>query len=1679
MLQYGLTDKDREQLEYPKQLYSGFGRDANDFIHFYIYDMEDNLLEDDILKPGDVLFRDDNTIDLDIGGHVRDLGYEDGQFKVKYLFLRRLAGKKETIMVNDEGFINMGKISTKVINGKTRYFKGGMTPTNQTLEEVFPKEMKYVVKEVSPSKNEVKVDVQLINNVSYRKNFAGINKDFVYVPKRIGGANAGTVRWDKTDGNVLIMTPGVGERGFTDAMVGGEVVVKGMYEYTLTETKMVETLVRKETEVLINRPTKSIPPRADEKKEFFDDIVKTTVDKEPVGVKEILEKTPGPDQDYDDYRDRDDYGSVCFTGDTKIKLSNNRTIPIKMMRPGMKVKTEQGYAKVLKVVKDNRPYGDKLVRYKNLTTTDHHPIKHQGKWHLANEVGTEFKSEALDVWNLILDKHHTIIANNITSATLGKWNSINHFLDVRDKRINMLRLAEDFEDTGGGGGGSYVPPADPSTSEAVIEEIMTEVEDNIQTDDEVVEERGFAKGLEPTNEYIVDKKPKAFTKEIIEDFATDEDSIAKYKTVVTFDTELVPIDVFKQVPVDYVGKVVEILDFDRIRVDTSYEEGANKSDHSGPDRFNDIFTDSFVTYRKNKITRLNTYMVTKEGYHLCINMLDAPKQSVPDSDKKLPIRDVADRTARYVKTYTPLPDTIEKNDLVYFVEEKMEPYEDMVKLTKFVEEDPEVLFLRVPNLNSTTNPINFRSTNFKKYDDLIGTDTSVQDDITNHIHSSSLLDVQLGIDYSIRTDALGSDRTDYGFGNFVNFGGAENRIRNFKKKIKLIEGYKTDSHALINITSSADTRASINMRKREVINSFDPYENYLYTVSSSYATSSLGEFYDASWPKTSGSREDGTNFILEHTSGSTFTTWFDTWTGYAKDFDTYNQNRLVNNLPLHVASDTENKVFLDFMDMTGQQFDEIWGYIRHFTDINERSNKLSEGISKDIVREVAKSMGFEVDSGNDLVILPEYLLGKTAEGQDKYESPQEAVTEEIWKRILANMPFFMKNKGNQRAMKGLINCYGIPSSILRIREYGGPDLNDRVSHEIKRKFSYAADFKSSEYLQFPWQDDGTSGIKPETIEFRFRAPTSKDMTLVQKGVGNHSFAIQIQDNGLTDAYGKLKFSVSASTGIAFITSSLQPYYNNDMWSVMLTRVSQSGLDLTADGNAQDITYQLTSKQYDATRQVILYQTSESVNVDGNAAAGAAWNKSVHDDGTFYVGGNGEFGTRFSGSMQEFRLWSEPLSQSVFDNHVQAPKSYNGNTTSSAYDNLIFRLPLNDNTDLNALPESLDDKSYTTNYFPSASAVGFSGNPFRSLVDQEKLRVPNIGPQRRNATKIRTEATKLTGNLSSNIRVEASSLDFAPIDSNKLGVFFSPTDVVNEDIMYSLADINLDNEIGDPRDQYADYYRGLDRVQRDYWKKYSRSNNFWDYMRIIEFFDGSIWKQLRAMIPARTNATLGLLVEPNILERSKQVVGKIPEFENTYYENAGHFGDGIQLSSRLSSSASPNPFTLSGEYPVYESEIILYTMESGSVGILGNPTLNKIDEIDPRTPFLNLYATASITFGDIDTTFEETVQPFITASRLSEHNDIKVPYYTSSLSDSIAKGYGYHTEFNGNYQFSASFERSSFTSVALDSSLFRLFYKGSNLTKDNTIDGLDPVEITITTPTKLVTQEPGDSKLKVE
>jgi len=1187
----------------------------------------------------------------------------------------------------------------------------------------------------------------------------------------------------------------------------------------------------------------------------------------------------------------------------------------------------------------------------------------------------------------------------------------------------------------------------------------------------------------------------------------------------------------------YVSKIVEVLDYNTIRVERSFDdyesvvrnilniaiEGGQVTDSGNVDvRFNDApgfstgsllrsgdggFKDALnldqslfqqvadkdrilvpETYYNLKqsegnswvvwtpqtdLERLNTYMVVNDQYYLIANASEGYGKDGTiwgGQQERAP----GNVLQRYFKFYKPLEKDIEKYDLVYFAEEKLKPYEDKIKLISFEDDfDEDIQFLRIPNMNSTDNPVRPRRTNFKSFSKLNGEVDTVKDKLAERIFSGSLLDTRLNIDYGRRNAEIAPDANDYGFGKIINFGSAEKRIKNFHSKLKLIETYTSQSGVFTNISSSADNQKKYRRLKSNVISSFDHFEHYMYYESSSYTTSSLGERYDVTWPKTAYSNNE---YTLASTTSTAGTNWLTNWTTYSKEFDTLNKERFISNLPTHVTMDPSNNTFLDFFDMMGQQFDEYWLYTRHFTDVNERTSRLGEGISKDLVEQVAKSIGLKLVNGNDLLELPEYLFGTNTSGSAVYSTPQEDVTKEIYKRIVSNMPFFAKTKGSIRAMKGLLNCYGIPSSILRVREYGGPDINKRVSYEIKRKFNYALDFKSSQYVQHTWRPDGNSNRYPDTVEFRFRTPysvgNSGSMAIVQT---NDRWAIGLKDNGTTDAYGHLFFAISGSDGsVTQVTSSAQPFYNDDMWSVMLSRVSSSGAPLTTNGIDSKVKYELVAKQYDASRELILYQTSGSVIINGSGGSGTAGYKQnqywVTSTNTRLGGNsNGKFGSMFSGSLMEYRLWSEPLSQSRFDDHVRAPKAYNGNYSGSAYNNLVFKLPLNDNISMTNA-STLDDKSAQVSYETEATTNGFGGsNNFRSIVDLEQLKVPNVGPQRRNATKIRIEDQQLNGRLlTPEARVAASAYDLAPLDSNKVGIYFSPVEVVNEDIMYSMADFDFNDLVGDPRDEFEPDFRGLEKAQREYWQKYTSPNNFWDYLRILKYYDSGIFDQIRSFIPARANATLGVLIEPNMLERDKEVIGKLPEIDNNYFENANQFEEGLQISNNKSGSES-SAITIGGEFYQTEGTVNAtgYGPEAGANGSLGINTLNVLDQHDPKGPFGNTYLSASITHGGTIQEFTETIQPFISSSRISEHNQEKRLFYSSSLSASLEKPY------------SASFHPTEFESMANTSPLFRVYYKPITLTKKNTIDGKEPVEITITSPTTLVSQEPGESPLKVD
>ena len=125
----------------------------------------------------------------------------------------------------------------------------------------------------------------------------------------------------------------------------------------------------------------------------------------------------------------------------------------------------------------------------------------------------------------------------------------------------------------------------------------------------------------------------------------------------------------------------------------------------------------------------------------------------------------------------------------------------------------------------------------------------------------------------------------------------------------------------------------------------------------------------------------------------------------------------------------------------------------------------------------------------------------------------------------------------------------------------------------------------------------------------------------------------------------------------------------------------------------------------------------------------------------------------------------------------------------------------------------------------------------------------------------------SANLSVNERFDISSNDFAPLDSPKVGIYFSPTDVVNEDILLSFANLDFNQYLGDPRDNFKLNYPELKDVANQYFQKYTGKNDFWDYMRLIKYYDQMMFTQIRKLIPARSKPHLGTVIEPNLFEVS--------------------------------------------------------------------------------------------------------------------------------------------------------------------------------------------------------------------
>lgn len=326
---------------------------------------------------------------------------------------------------------------------------------------------------------------------------------------------------------------------------------------------------------------------------------------------------------------------------------------------------------------------------------------------------------------------------------------------------------------------------------------------------------------------------------------------------------------------------------------------------------------------------------------------------------------------------------------------------------------------------------------------------------------------------------------------------------------------------------------------------------------------------------------------------------------------------------------------------------------------------------------------------------------------------------------------------------------------------------------------------------------------------------------------------------------------------------------------------------------------------------------QSASLSFSGSSGSSYNYAWSDFGTtsslcyLYIGGvdfNGNSlntSSYFNGNLQELRLWSEPLEESTFIWHALNPESIQGNTISSSYNSLSARFTFGNNllTYNHYLTKSLDSTHPNYNiYYSSGSFLGGmlygyglygsgsygdsgsfvfnisvnSGSFFNytnsinydSITETYLTPSPNAGYFSPVTEKIRIVSSSTEGYvLLPDISIE--NKPYYTKDTNFTDVSFSPQNEINKDIIAQYGStLNLDDYIGNPNYENLLKYTSLEQLKTEYYKKYVSKYNYADYIKLIKYFDGSLFKMIKDFTPARTNIQTGVTIKSPILERTK-------------------------------------------------------------------------------------------------------------------------------------------------------------------------------------------------------------------
>jgi hypothetical protein len=836
-----------------------------------------------------------------------------------------------------------------------------------------------------------------------------------------------------------------------------------------------------------------------------------------------------------------------------------------------------------------------------------------------------------------------------------------------------------------------------------------------------------------------------------------------------------------------------------------------------------------------------------------------------------------------VKLYEPLPPQFTLKSECWGVVKVADSLAYSVDINFIFELVDTSINLKGPNFNlSISDKIN-NSTQYLNYNSLKQTNSSLSQGTGSLNYQLNNILAQTGITVNI-------DYSDYS--NFIHFSSAQTRLENFYYKLQLLENYSYSASLSSNPSSGSYYVSSSNIiwqaKINEIITGFDNYEYYLYYSSGSTA-----------WPKTNSAPP----YNNASTTSVTGLNWLSSQLLVAEEYDIENNNALTLAIPSYIIEDPQNTNFELFVEMIGQMFDNIFIYLQNITTKFDADNRLTYGVSKDLVADILRDMGINIYQNNfssndvyqaligitpsgSLYNLPftttqlpvpsdtflDYITTYVTASSTSSLAPTDDINKEQYKRIYHNLPLLLKKKGSVTGLRDLITTYGIPDTILRINEFGGKDKNPNTWDNWEDTYNYTFYTSGSAFITSSWESNNTWDIPsniPYAIEFRFKTDglpyntaSISTQSLWTLDVGT-SLVLKYTGSGYTSGsysgstvdpyyqYATLELLLDPAEPLLSASVYL-PFYNGGWWSVLVSN----------NGNGTFYLYAKNKNYEGFDGNTIGFQASSSVDYGG----------SIWSDATVSTFGSASYKI-FTGSFQEIRYYGIGISESTFDAYVMNPYS----TEQSEY--LIFRAPLGGELytgsvsvhprvtgSWTTIPSFASDDSD----FYISSGGEFVPNTEVFYFDQVPAGIQNAVSQKiKQQNIVLPYSTSLSNIPDPNVLSPFISVQQFPSisssytrDIDYVEVGFSPQNEINEDINSQIGYFNIGEVIGDPRFQTSslDTYPDLDAIRYAYFEKYTSNYNYVDYIRLIKFFDNSLFKMLQDFVPARTSLASCIIIK---------------------------------------------------------------------------------------------------------------------------------------------------------------------------------------------------------------------------